>query len=250
MTGFVSGTRQIGGTRWYVRESTAEPEDPEHLVIFIPGLGEGAYIAPHGSLLARHWRVVIPDMPGFGRSRGPHRLTSVDAFAEAATEFVADRADGAVYLVGSSFGAQVALAVAAAAPRLLTRLVLVSPTFEAGSRTLLGQLRRWLPTMVGEPSLLAVGLAKSYAHSGLRTPILAFRAGLHDAPEERAPRVSAPTLVVRGGRDHIVSARWARQLVDCLPAGQLATIAGGWHTLDFALPGALAAVTVRFLQDS
>ena len=108
----------------------------------------------------------------------------------------------------------------------------------------------WIPTMVAEPPTLAIGLTKSYLHCGIRTPIKAFVAGLRDLIEARMSEIDVPTLVVRGERDRIVSAEWAATLTRLLPRGELATIGGFAHTLDYSAPGGLAAVTIPFFLRS
>lgn len=247
MKGFSAQLQDVGDTRWHVHESCATPRHRVPAVVFVPGLGEGDYMAPHGRVLAAHWRVLVPDMPGFGRTRGPRRLRSVDEFAAALTCFLRATVDEPAFVVASSFGAQIAVAAAeAGAP--IARMVLVSPTFDAAARSVLGQLRRWLPTMFVEPPTLAVGLAKSYLHCGVRTPIIAFRTGLHDRPEDRLRGIDIPILIVRGERDHIVSAAWAAQLAAAGRRARVEAIRGFAHTLDYSAPDELGAVTIPFLE--
>jgi pimeloyl-ACP methyl ester carboxylesterase len=244
--GFTASFRRVGDTCWHFHISIAMPRHGSPTVVFVPGLGEGNYMAPHGRVLAAYWRVVIVDMPGFGRTCGPARLRTVDEFGNALKEFLCGFVSTPAYVVGISFGAQIALAAAqAGAP--VSRLVLVSPTYDSAVRSVPGQISRWLPTMLVEPPSLAIGLAKSYWHCGVRTPILAFWGSLRDPTERRVAKVDVPTLVVRGARDHIVSASWARRLASLAPNGRLATIEGRAHTLDYSAPEALAAVTVPFL---
>ena len=247
MNGFVARIQRIGEARWHFHDSTAEPRHESPTVVMVPGLGEGDYMAPHARLLAPHWPVRILDMPGFGRSRYPRRFSTVEEFAAALDEFLRNTAKTPAYVVASSFGCQIA-AAAAQADAPIARLVLVSPTYDAAARSVGGQLRRWVPTMVVEPPSLALGLAKSYLHCGVRTPIKAFLAGLRDPIEDRLPHVAVPTLVVRGERDHIVPDAWARELVRRLPDGRLATIDHAAHTLDYAAPRRLAAATIPFLD--
>jgi pimeloyl-ACP methyl ester carboxylesterase len=247
--GFQEHYQQIGDTLWHLHETTAAPADTTHTVVFVPGLGEGDYMAPHARLLAEHWRVLILDMPGFGRTRAPNRLRTVEAFGQALTGYLRMGLDKPAYVVGSSFGCQIA-AAAAERDAPVDRMVMVSPTYDRRARSIPAQLRRWIPTMLVEPPMLALGLAKSYAHCGVRTPIIAFLAGLYDPLEQRLAQIEIPVLVVRGARDHIVSAEWAAEVAAQLPRSRLATIEGFAHTLDYAAPEPLAAVTVPFLRDS
>ena len=56
--------------------------------------------------------------------------------------------------------------------------------------------------------------------------------------------MTAPTLVVRGPDDPIVSQSWAETVAGLLPAGQLVVTASGAHTLI----GQLIEVSLPFLE--
>jgi pimeloyl-ACP methyl ester carboxylesterase len=237
----------VDGTRWFVRESLSEPSPDDPAVVLIAGLGEGTYLMPHARRLAERRRVVVPDLPGFGRSRAPARLRTVTEFADSLAAFLAARLPGPVDLVASSVGCQVVAALGARHPHLTRRLVLTGPTFDEQARSLPRILARWLATMWREPPQLGPMLVRSYVRSGVRTPVLTFRAALRDPIEHHMPRLAAPVLVVRGERDRIVPAEWAHRLAALAPHGQTAQIAGAAHTVDFAAPEELAHLTLRFL---
>ena len=76
--------------------------------------------------LAEEFRVVAPDLPGFGESEkpGPSRFDyGVDAFAEAIADLYAGLEIGRAALVGHGLGAAIALTVAARHPELVSHLV-------------------------------------------------------------------------------------------------------------------------------
>ncbi|CAN7333174.1 alpha/beta hydrolase [Trinickia sp. LjRoot230] len=68
-----------------------------------------------------------------------------------------------------------------------------------------------------------------------------------DRIEDRLPRVAAPTLVVAGTRDALVSVRWAEQAARLLPRGALMLMTGATHTLNFVYPHSLAFAIAPFL---
>lgn len=84
-----------------------------------------ADVAPR--LAAAGFRVVCPDLPGFGRSGplDPGRWT-VEGFAEEIADFLDERTSGRVAVAGHSFGGYVALALAEREPERLAALGLVS----------------------------------------------------------------------------------------------------------------------------
>lgn len=104
MKDFDSHTRRTDDIRWHLNISTALPRHARPVVVFVPGLGEGDYMAKHGRILAEHWRVLIVDMPGFGKTRGPKRLVSVEEFAAALDRFLRDTVAEPAFVVASSFG--------------------------------------------------------------------------------------------------------------------------------------------------
>jgi pimeloyl-ACP methyl ester carboxylesterase len=186
-------------------------------------------------------------MPGFGTSRGPKRLRSVGGFADALLELV-DDLGAPVDLVGNSFGTQIALAAAARRPAAARRLVLIGPTFDRAARRYPRMIARWLTVMPLEPPALGLSLARSYAKSGIRTPALALRAGMRDAPERNLAVLPHPVLLVRGTRDRIAPRAWLEELQQCAAAAEIAEVPGVAHTVDFAAPEPLAEITREFLD--
>ncbi|HVV75445.1 MAG TPA: alpha/beta hydrolase [Mycobacteriales bacterium] len=216
--------------------------------VFVAGLGSGDYLCRHAELLADERRVLLPDMPGFGRSRTSHRLRTVEEFAAALLEMLRSETSGPVDLVGNSFGTQIALAAADASPEAVRRLVLIGPTFDASARSYPHMLGRWLLTAPIEPPSLAVSLLRSYLKCGVRTPALAFRAGMRDRPEERIERVSHPILLIRGVRDRIAPRPWLEDLQRQSTNVEIAEVPRTAHTVDFAAPEAAARLVADFLD--
>jgi len=93
--------------------------------------------------LADEYHVIVPDLPGFGRSDRPPLVYSGSLYTAFVTDFLEDVADEPV-VIGSSLGGGYA---AAAADRVaVSELVLVCPTAE----TMPGR-RTWLRSLVRSP---------------------------------------------------------------------------------------------------
>src|SRR3954454_7707484 len=96
-------------------------------VLLLHGSGPGTTAAawePLVAALAPHHRVIAPDLLGFGGSpppEGPLRA----AWTRQALELVDSLGVTSFAVVGNSAGAAIALSIAAARPRAVTRLVAV-----------------------------------------------------------------------------------------------------------------------------
>jgi len=80
-----------------------------------------------GPELARHGRVLVPDLPGFGGTPPLPEGTSVSALERAVSRFLEAVAPGPLTLGGNSLGGVLAMLVAAREPERVRRLMLFSP---------------------------------------------------------------------------------------------------------------------------
>jgi pimeloyl-ACP methyl ester carboxylesterase len=101
-------------------------------LLLIHGLGDEAdtwrHLIPS---LASRWRVVAPDLPGFGRSSQPERAYTLEFFQAALLELLDALHIEKATLVGHSLGAAIAHALALEHPGRVERLVLISGSLVA-----------------------------------------------------------------------------------------------------------------------
>jgi pimeloyl-ACP methyl ester carboxylesterase len=84
-------------------------------------------------LLAEHFKIITPDLPGFGNSPRLEESITIDSVADSIITFLKEEKIENPILVGHSLGGYVALAVAEKAPALLSGLVLFHSTARADS---------------------------------------------------------------------------------------------------------------------
>jgi 2-hydroxy-6-oxonona-2,4-dienedioate hydrolase len=123
-------------------------------------------------------------------------------------------------------------------------LVLQGPTIDPHARSWSRQVVRWLADGPREPRgiRLTFTLFRDYLDSGPRRALQLFRHSLNDRIEEKLPHINAPTVVVRGSRDPIVSQKWAQAAADALPRERLAVIPGAAHAINFGAPLELSRI--------
>lgn len=192
--------------------------------------------------------MLVPDLPGWGRSPRPPRALDVDELADALAQVLDAEDVRRTPVVANSFGCQVALALAAREPERVSALVLVGPTVDRTLRSVRQQVPRFLLTGLGEPPPLVALVVRDYLWMGPRRFLATAAHALHDRPEERTARVTAPSLVVRGSGDRFVSQRWCEELATSLPRGRVAVVRGA-HAVHYSSPGRVASLVLRLLEE-
>jgi pimeloyl-ACP methyl ester carboxylesterase len=233
----------IAGIPGYARIEGSGPP-----LVLVHGLAVSSrYFAPFIRELARTRTVLAPDLPGYGRSATPARPLDIPELADALDEWLELTGVAPAPLVANSLGCQVAVDLAVRRPERVTRLVLLGPTMDPSAPTILRQaLRLALDTLRETPGLW-VAETIDYLRMGPRRTIATARLALQDPFAEKASRVPHPALVVRSGRDAIVSQEWAERVARLLPDGRLTVIPGEPHAAHWSAAAQVARVVEEFL---
>ena len=225
----------VAGARMHARVLGDGPP-----VVLLHGYGvSGTYMLPLARRLAGDYRVLVPELPGQGKSE---RVCQLAAWLDAAGL-------GRPAVVANSLGCQVVTELAVREPERLGPLVLVGPTVDPARRGGRRQLFAALRDSAREPLQLVAIAAADDLVVGMRRLVATARAALDDRIEERLPFVEQPTLVVRGGVDPFVSADWAERVASLLPDGRLEVVPGEPHAVHFTRPETVAGIVREFLLE-
>lgn len=205
-------------------------------IVLLHGLGQGpeAWDAVRARLAGGR-EVIAPRLPGL-RDADAERFSIVGAEAAvlAAMDGVGfDR----VHLVGLSLGAVVATGLAAGHPDRVASLTLSGGQVRP-NRALMRLQRLVLGAL---PERLASAPA---AGKGRMLEVLSVVAALDLRPE--LARITAPTLVLCGGRDR-ANLGAARQLASGIGGAELRIVSGAGHEWNVRRPERFAAELERFL---
>ncbi|WP_428488937.1 alpha/beta fold hydrolase [Rhodopila sp.] len=212
----------------------------------------GLQLTPAHDLLSQSFRVIVLEMPGFGASPRNSRTQNMPqmaaTMAAAATAIGLDR----FHLMGTSFGATVALWLAANHSALVRTLVLEAP---AAIRP------KTMQPVSGTPQQIA---GRLYAHPERMPPLPAtdpgpavqtlillrrLRGSSRDpALEDRLLQVATPTLVVFGTRDSVIPPDTGRLYKTLMPNANLVFLYDAGHAAAAERPEAFAEIVSDFLQ--
>ena len=117
----------VGGRKIYVAEAGSGPA-----VMLLHGGGPGASGVSNYSrnidALAQHYRVLVPDMPGYGRSStGIDKSDPFGCLAGAMRGLLDELSISTAHLIGNSYGGAAALRLALDTPGRVGKLVLMGP---------------------------------------------------------------------------------------------------------------------------
>lgn len=259
----------------------AGPEGAPALLL-IHGIGDEGDTWRHVlPALAGRFRVVAPDLPGYGRSAPLPGAMTVTALARTMADLLGALGIAHATLAGHSGGAMVAQRLALAAPRLVERLVLVAGCLPVTPRLPpLSPLWLFLTPGAGELAYTSLRRSQDEAYATLRP----YYADLDALPEkeraflrervwarvwsdrqraaflsmlrwitidryaraaqyrEQLARCRVPTTLVWGGRDALVGLAEGEAMAALVPGAQLHVIPGCGHNVQQERPGELAAI--------
>ncbi len=238
-------TQRVRADGWNLRYRQAG-EGPA--LVLVHGLGCSAdYWVKNGPwLAAAGYRVLAPDLPGFGRTEGPRGLSIVQQAYVVSLFSDMLGVEPAVYL-GHSLSCQTVLELAATEPERVAGVILAAPTGDRRRKRLVYEAIGFVRDIPREPPSLVPLILDAYVRCG---PVRWARTWLggkrHDA-FAAAARVRAPGVVLVGDRDPVVSVHFARAITYALPNARLRVIEGAAHALIYDEPDGFNGAVLQFL---
>ncbi len=266
----------MGGEMLVVR---AGPKDAPPLLL-VHGLGQNGFTdwMPVLPALARRWRVLAVDLPGFGYSTSPLAKYSPTNYARVLARLLEREGTGPVTAVGHSLGGAVLLRLAAEQPQQVAKLVVVDC---AGilQRTAFSKHGAALPLAVENmPEPLKEPVARLRDLGSLivervfglpRDPTRVLRENeplwaltLHDRSTVNAAlalvdedfsavvhRLAQPVQLIWGEADAVAPLRTGELLARRLPRAALATLPGVGHTPMEGAPDDFQRLLLKALQE-
>jgi len=260
--------RDIGQVRWHYLESGhGEP------LVLLHGFNANAHhFCRVSRLLNGHFRVLAPDLPGFGETAtGEASSFRVEDLATQVLDWLDALGVRHFYLGGSSMGGYIAVAMARLAPERVRALWLMAPgglrevklsavmeevAEERHNPLIVRDLRdfqRLTDYCFVHPPWIPMPLQRFLAERGGRRAVLAQRIfdALRDDSrplEELADQLPTPALVVWGQADQVLNAHGAVVLKERLVNGQVLVLPSIGHLPMIEAPALTAEAWLAFTE--
>jgi len=251
-----------------------DPAATAHGILLVPGAdGMKETFRFQVPALSRRYRVVCASVRG--RLAPEHSFDRmVDDVAELAEETGLDR----FVLLGQSLGGAIAMRFAVRYPERVTGLALVN-TLARVSYAHLGLNRALLaPLAMATTRYLPIGMARAMARVWSRLEVwiydtspgrervidYALWTGPRTVPSSvskarvarlkkidlrpQLPAIRAPTLVLKGPRDHYVPPASSDEIVALVPGAKYREVAGTGHCSHLSMPGSLNGLLLHWLE--
>jgi abhydrolase domain-containing protein 6 len=233
-------------------------------VFYLAGVAGLPRWTPFLDRLAERHRVVAPSLPGYPGAAGHDRLDSMLDWIAASLDLLEAAGLGAGgSLIGASVGGALAAEVAAMAPGLVRRLVLIAPFGLYDQRMpptdLWGQKPGATPSLVSSrPETYAAFVAPPDAAAAGEWSIVTTRASeaaarllwpLADTRiERRLHRIRCSTLILWGAEDKVLAPSYAQRWASGIAGKTTVTIIpGAGHLADLDAPAAVAEAVLPAL---
>jgi pimeloyl-ACP methyl ester carboxylesterase len=206
------------------------------------------------SRLSSKYRVIVPDLPGHGRSGG-QPLDSAQAYAAWLEDFCRALNLPSFFLLGHSFGGAIVQEYARCHPHKIKGAVLVSTgTHFMLSRTYRDLCERGVSPaaddhavseMLPEPLKKGYELLLSQSNQSLHADL--FAAAQFDS-SAWVGSLKIPALVIWGSRDEITPRELPEELAGKLPEGRLHIINGAGHVVMIDARDAFNRAVADFIE--
>ncbi|HMQ46146.1 MAG TPA: alpha/beta hydrolase [Saprospiraceae bacterium] len=257
----------------------------EKTILFIHGLGSYGPAWKHNvAELQQHYRCLVIDLPGYGKSSKGNYEGGMPFFAKAVKDFGDALGLEKVVLAGHSMGGQIAIVTALAYPDWVDELILVAPagfeTFNKGQKewfrevitydgvrlTTVDQIKEnmaWnfynMPKDAEFMITDRIAMRQASDFSGYCHIIPQSVIGMVDTPVfDDLPQVKAKTLVVYGENDNLIPNRFlnpgtteaiARQGAERIPNCRLEMVAKAGHFVHFEQANTVNQLMLDFLKE-
>lgn len=240
----VAHTTTISGHTLYYRVAGSGPP-----LVLIHGYGVSGHIwQPTLPYLAQRHKVLVVDLPGYGHSQvaGSWRLR---AMAPLLATWLRQMNSPPVALMGQSMGGAIAIHLAAYAPELVTKLILVSAAgipLQADLSTLvLRSMRSFLQVSDGRYPL---ELIRDVLRPRLRLFWQGAQEMLRSDFRAELAGITQPTLILWGEDDLLLPIALGHALSAALPHATFVTLSACGHRPMLARPELLSRLALDFLS--
>jgi 2-hydroxy-6-oxonona-2,4-dienedioate hydrolase len=239
------------------------------VLVLLHGLGASAerwlYVS---NMLSKDFRVVIPDIIGFGYSDKPAAEYTIDFFIDFFQGFLNNLNISRSLIVGSSFGGYLATEFAIRFNEQVEKLILAAPAgLMRTSTRVLDQyiLAALYPTfenakiafnsMAYDPSTVSESTVRDFVNR-MRLPnakyaFMSTLLGIRDSPKlhGRLSKVHVPTLLVWGDNDNMIPLQYSNGFQE-IPSSELVIINKCGHTPYVEKPQEFTDIALRFLKNT
>lgn len=215
-------------------------------------------------LSAKGYKVLIPDLPGFGKSQAPFKPWGIDGYVKFLNSFLNKLKTKKIFLIAHSFGGRIAIEFAAFYPQKLKKLILCSAPgvkFQPTFRQMIAMEMARLGNLIFKPKSLwpLKNKARSLFYFFLRqrdylnsneTMRQVFQKVVKKNLSPYLSQIKTKTLIIWGKEDKLVPLRCGKLIKDKIFDSQLEILPKIGHSPHLECPEKLTKIILKFLNSN
>jgi len=260
------------GSRTIAYLDSAPKHDELRVLVLLHAFPLGANLwEPQMRSVPKGWRLITPDLRGFGGSTELDSLSalSMQDYADDVVDLLEELGIKRAVIGGCSMGGYATLALYASRPELFEGMIIAnsragagSPEARANRRNMLalvdregpsGVAKDMLPRLLGKTTMEADSSIEAFVRRLIKqqSPV-AIRSAIHrmmHRPDSMPllAKVSVPTLVITGAEDEMIPVDESRRMADAVTGAKLVIIPGAGHLSNLEQPEAFNSAVNAFL---
>lgn len=233
---------------------------PAILILHGWGRGSDSYITVQEQIALAGFQVVVPDLPGFGKTNPPQTVWGVDDYTDFVFQFARVLGLQTFVLLGHSFGGQVALKVAVLHPELVQSLILYGAAVIRRNPSLKTRIVRYIAKAGNMmffvwPLSMIQGIARKALYRILGNKDERYSKGIMKQVREKILRqdlsaflekVKVPTFIIWGDKDVMTPVQDAYILKERIQDSFLEVIPNAGHRVHQEAPEQFVRHIVHF----
>lgn len=228
-------------------------------LVLLHGWGlEGERYQKLAKALSQDFRVIVPDMPGFGKTNLPPKAYEVDDYGRRVKGFLTEQGINNAHFIGHSFGGRVLIKMANKYPDLVESVVLTgAPGVErfipkrTAKRVLYWSAAKGMKGLSFLPPIKRLK-NRFYADRdfGKVEGIMkdTFLKVIRERLDTEAKNIQQPTLLLWGLKDQMAPAKDAEKMLKLIPNSYLKMFTKSGHKLPYEKPEEFAREVRQFLS--
>lgn len=226
------------------------------------GSSSDSWVKVQQMLAEKGFQVIVPDLPGFGKTPAPSTVWGVGEYANFVNQFAEQLGLEKFVLAGHSFGGQTAIQFAVDHPEKIEKLVLIAA---AGVRRTPGVFKKLVMAVAKLVSFLLYLVPFEDLRNNIRSALYmlirrpgylkaqgimkeVFKEVITQDLTAKFFQIKAPTLLIWGDKDEMTPIQDAYLTQELISNSKLEIIPGAKHALNFQAPEVLVQKILGFLQ--
>ncbi|HUV42388.1 MAG TPA: alpha/beta hydrolase [Patescibacteria group bacterium] len=231
----------------------------EDLIVLLHGWGASKEkLLPLGKALEKqNWQILIPDLPGFGKTKPPSKPWGVNEYAQFVLEIIA-ALDGKqnIYLFGHSFGGRLAIKIASLYPQKIKGIILCGSAglsranfFKRTFFLVIAKIGKVILPKSHSYRRLVYKLAREHDYEKTKGVMKqTFRLVIAEDLKPLLSKIKLPTLICWGLKDKETKFADAQLINSRIKNSQLISFPGLGHKLPYEEPRLLAKKITKWKE--